>query len=160
MIMRIFEIILDQVSNTALFEMAFKKREVRDKFVNQSYQIAEHLVKILAYDDPQNYNHWCAKINAFLKPLWALRWGGKKLLSKEEIMKCLWKSFLENGEYDIQGIIKSLDMIDGYAAPRNIRTTSQINSTLINIYTKLSDLLSRGKRTPIQTILQELGVNL
>ena len=152
--MRISEIILDKLNETALFEMSFSRRQVLEKFSNQSYRIAEHLVKILAFDHPNGYNHWASEINAFIKPLWTAKWDGTKRLSKDDIKKCLWKEYLENGEVDIQGIIDNIRNIDNYGAPRNELSLNEINQRLLSIYDQLSEKLSNGKPTPIQTIIQ------
>ena len=79
--MKIFEIILDQVSNTALFEMAFDRKEAIKKFQNLDYQIQRHLIKITAFKDGLNYQHHCGEINGWLDHLNDVKWNRTQHLS-------------------------------------------------------------------------------
>lgn len=67
--MRIFELILDQLSETLLFEMAFSRKLARDRITSLSPEIFEHLVKLYVFESPENQNHWISEINAWLNQI-------------------------------------------------------------------------------------------
>jgi hypothetical protein len=64
--MKIFEIILDQVSNTALFEMAFERKNAINAVRGKAKPIVDHLIYLLIYKNSKARNHWKSELSAFI----------------------------------------------------------------------------------------------
>jgi hypothetical protein len=64
--MKIKDIIVDTMMNTRLFEMAFDRQTAKNKVIDLSPQIFDHLLKIWVLDIPQSSQHWRREIDAWL----------------------------------------------------------------------------------------------
>lgn len=64
--MKLFEIMLDKLSETALFEMAFSRKQAKDKVIDLSPQIFEHIIKVLVLDSPDDVPHWLGEIDGWI----------------------------------------------------------------------------------------------
>jgi hypothetical protein len=64
--MKLRDLIIDHLSETAIFELAFRRRIAVDKARNLQNQIARHLIKLQMYADSEHRNHWCAELNGWL----------------------------------------------------------------------------------------------
>lgn len=65
--MKLWEVITGRLS-----EMAFERGELESKITSESYQVVQHLIKLLKWDDPVNANkhardanNWLFKIQSF-----------------------------------------------------------------------------------------------
>jgi hypothetical protein len=94
--MKISEILIDILSETKLFEMAFNKKVAIDKARNLQNQIARHLVKILMYHNSQYVNHWCNEVNSWLYDIQDNKIKGtNKPLKSSELFNILFVEPLE-----------------------------------------------------------------
>jgi uncharacterized protein YozE (UPF0346 family) len=155
--MRLSEIILDKLNETALFEMAFDRKEAMRKFQNLDYQIQRHLIKITAFKDGLNYQHHCSEINGWLDYLNDVKWNRTQRLRKDIIMKCLWEGPLGHGTDSVKEPIEKWTRTYNYAVPRNKLTYSQIYELLFRIYDEMSFDLSKGDVNTIQHYLEKNG---
>jgi hypothetical protein len=64
--MMLFELLLEKLSDTLLFEMAFSRKSARDQVSALSPEIFEHLVKLFVFQAPEYKKHWITEINAWL----------------------------------------------------------------------------------------------
>jgi hypothetical protein len=64
--MKIKDVIVDSLSSTRLFEMAFDRQTAKNKVVDLSPQIFDHLLKIWVLDSPQSSQHWRNEIDNWL----------------------------------------------------------------------------------------------
>jgi hypothetical protein len=55
--------IVDRLNETSLFEMAFARRDAKEKITNLSPQIFNHLLKLFVLELPQTNNHWIKEID-------------------------------------------------------------------------------------------------
>ncbi len=156
-IMRISEIILDKLNETALFEMAFDRKEAIRKFQNLDLQIKKHLLKIVAFKDGLNYQHHCHELNNWLDDLNEVKWNKTQHLSKDVIMKCLWEGPLGHGTSSVKEPIEKWVKTYNYAVPRNKLTYAQIYELLFKIYDEMSFDLSKGDVNNIQHYLEKNG---
>ena len=89
--MRIREIFLDFLNETALFEMAFERKIAIQKARNLQNQIIRHIIKVYMYDKSEYVNHWCKEING---SLWDIQdnWvkGTKMPLDRDTLFKILF----------------------------------------------------------------------
>jgi hypothetical protein len=155
--MRISEVILDKLNETALFEMAFDRKEAIKKFQNLDYQIQRHLIKITAFKDGLNYQHHCGEINGWLDHLNDVKWNRTQYLSKYIIMKCLWEGPLGHGAIAVEDGVKTLIRVHRYSVPRNDLSIHRIYELLFKIYDEMSFDLSNGNVNNIQHYLTKNG---
>ena len=156
--MKIKDIISDIIVRSHLFEMAFDKAGLEKKFSNACYGTAEHLVKILAFDDPSEYRGWAKEIDAFLKPAMVGRWNGNKTLKSNRIKELLWTPYLGQGVEGVSLIVQSLINVDNYKIPRTSRTDADIYKKLEIIYNALAEDGSNGTFRGIKHYLAIIGV--
>jgi hypothetical protein len=67
--MKLYEFFIDKISETAIFEMARSRKDAKDTITSLSPQIVHHLIKVFAFNDPQNQNHWLGEINTWLNQI-------------------------------------------------------------------------------------------
>jgi len=67
--MKIRELLLDKLSNSTLFEMAYERRKAKDTVTDLSPQIFDHLLKLFVFESPDTVNHWTQEINSFLNKI-------------------------------------------------------------------------------------------
>jgi len=79
------EFLSDQLSKTDLFEMAFDKKTIERKIDGLARPILLHLIKILKWDDKQNYNKHIKDINSWLREIDRLELKPKKKKLKSDI---------------------------------------------------------------------------
>ena len=111
--MRIKDLMVDWLSDTELFEMAFARKDAINKVRNVQSQIARHIIKYFYYDvTEETKKHWVAEIDAWLAIVDDLKLKNGKRLSGDIFYKLLFDEPL--GEItDIQGIVKNIDKIPG-----------------------------------------------
>jgi hypothetical protein len=63
---RILDLFLDRMSETALFEMARSRHNARELVTALSPEIVDHLIKLFVFHSPENQNHWISEINTWL----------------------------------------------------------------------------------------------
>lgn len=62
--MRLRDLLLDILSETALFEMAMYRKEARQTVIALSPTIFEHFIKLFVMSSPNNTQHWINEIYA------------------------------------------------------------------------------------------------
>lgn len=83
--------IFGTLNKTLLMEMAFARKDAIDELKDQSYEIGNHLLKIIVLDDPLDDDHWRTELYAFIMPCVRkseLKTGG--FLTYQDIMEHLW----------------------------------------------------------------------
>lgn len=155
--MWISEIILDKLNETALFEMAFDRKEAIRKFQNLDFQIKKHLLKIVAFKDGENYHHHCHELNNWLDDLNDTKWNRTQRLNKDVIMNCLWMGPLGHGIEAVKEPIEKWVKNHTYVVPRNGLSYHQIYELLFRIYDEMSFDLSKGDVNNIQHYLEKNG---
>ena len=67
--MRISEIILDKLNETALFEMAFERKTAINIVRGKAKPIVDHLIYLLIYKNSNARNHWKSELSAFINSI-------------------------------------------------------------------------------------------
>jgi hypothetical protein len=67
--MRIYEILIDKLIETSLFEMAFDRKTAKNKITDLSPLIFEHLLKLFVFNYPQGRDHWITELNGWFKSI-------------------------------------------------------------------------------------------
>jgi hypothetical protein len=94
--MRIKKIILDYLSETKLFEMAFERKIATTKARSLQNQIARHIIKVCMYSKSKYMEHWCDEINAWLNDIQDTELKGTgKPLDMDTLMKILFEEPME-----------------------------------------------------------------
>ena len=71
--MKIVDLLLDRLTDTALFEMAFSRKKARDKASDLQIPIAKHLIKILMFGNSSIQAHWIKETNTWLYDIQDMR---------------------------------------------------------------------------------------
>ncbi|MEE9327338.1 MAG: hypothetical protein V3U71_08565 [Cocleimonas sp.] len=124
---------------TKLFEMALNKKKLEDKISNLEYQINQHLIKILAFDDkPNEKKHfkdisgWMNQINSYyLKP-------NKTKLSSNKYFELLFNDPFEDHIEAIDMRIESLN----YNTSRSNLSSKEIYNKIKQFHLLNSKLIS------------------
>jgi hypothetical protein len=89
--MKIRDLIIDRLSETAIFEMAFRRKIAIDKARSLQNQIARHLIKLEMYASSSQINHWRTELNGWLHDIQdnELKHTGKPL-DKETLFNILF----------------------------------------------------------------------
>lgn len=154
--MKIKEMFDIWASETPLLEMAFERKKAIEMVRSKQMPLSEHLVKILAFDSPQSYNHWYKEINGYLYYINKIKWNRKNRFKPHEYMYWLWEEPLGHGVDAIEDILYSLTVLDNYGnVPRTQRSKYQILEIMHKIYSDLTFDLSKGQAKKIQDYLQK-----
>jgi hypothetical protein len=151
--MRLREVVLDYLSETKLFEMAFERKVAVNKARNLQNQISRHLIKVYMYRDSEYVNHWCNELNTWLNDIQdnIIR-GTKRPLDFDTLMKILFVEPLESIA-EVQNLMNrvhreykdlEIDQPDAAVVHKNIYLIVQ----------KICDTISSGRFQDIQTLLR------
>jgi hypothetical protein len=55
--------IIDKLNETALFEMAYYRRDAKEKIIALSPPIFDHLLKLFLFELPLTREHWVSEID-------------------------------------------------------------------------------------------------
>jgi hypothetical protein len=151
--MRLREVVLDYLSETKLFEMAFERKVAVNKARNLQNQISRHLIKVYMYRDSEYVNHWCNELNTWLNDIQdnIIR-GTKRPLDFDTLMKILFVEPLESIA-EVQNLMNrvhreykdlKIDQPDAGVVHKNIYLIVQ----------KICDTISNSRFQDIQTLLR------
>ena len=73
--MRIADLLVDQLNQTALFEMAHSRKDVKNQVTALSPAIFNHLLKLYVFDS-NSQQHWCHEINNWFNQINQLYYKG------------------------------------------------------------------------------------
>ena len=89
--------LIDFLNKTRLFEMAFERKDAIKKLDNLSYEISIHLLKLIVFNNSNNFNHWLGELNSWLNQVDDIRLKpNNKKLKEEDYLKYLKELYLEN----------------------------------------------------------------
>lgn len=91
--MRLYELFLDKIAETRLFEMAKSRSDAKDKITSLSPQIFDHFIKLFVFNSPENKQHWITEINTWL-------WQIDKIKLKPHNKKPDWQTMYNWMVYD------------------------------------------------------------
>lgn len=150
--MKITEIVLDWITSTKLFEMAFSRKDLINRVSAQDWQVDSHLLKVLMYGKVAAYNHWCQELNAALSGIQRLKLQGNKRLSSDKYFELLWKGFLETPN-EVQDHMSEIDREYSRSFKLINYNPNEVHKEALQIMQKVCDDLSLGKFVSIQDYL-------
>jgi hypothetical protein len=153
--MKINEIVLDWLGRTRLYEMTKSRADGKNALRENSYNIAEHLVKLIMFGSrARDYRHWCKELNSWLSPLNKIRVEPKnKRFEFSVINEFLWKSWLGSVE-EVQDHMEDLEQQYRKSLRMVVIDPQVVHKIIMNIMTEVCYDLSNGNFTKIQDYLQ------
>lgn len=85
---------------TTINEMAYNRKAAVSKIDDISYPIINHLVKILKYKDPINFNKHCNDINEWIATIQRIKIKSGSL-SQKDYYNAMWDLGMEPNNYDV-----------------------------------------------------------
>jgi len=134
--MRIKDIILDIIVESAIFELAYRRKDAINQCRSLAYTIILHLVKVFVFGKVNEYNHWLQELdNYFFKLEETILKGRNHTLSSEKMFQLLFDEPLGHTN-NVDGYLKRV--IKQYKNYPVIQPNSQIIHN--KIYKVLSDI--------------------
>ena len=146
-------------SETPLLETAFERKKAIEIIRSKQMELSGQLIKILAFNSPENYNHWCNEINNWMFDIKNIKWNRKNRFKPHEYMYWLWEEPLGHGVEAIEdafyGFYNILTDYDYKNLPKTNLSNQQIFEIIHKIYDDLTFDLSKGQVKRIQDYLQK-----
>lgn len=124
-----------------LYEMAFSRREIESKITNVSYEIIEHLIKVLKWEDALNYQKHLSDINGWLRKLNCYRFNRDKRPKERDYFQWMCVDVINN-----EKILNTwISDLTNYHQLKSIRSNEDVYNKLIDIFSKMSFDLAHDK---------------
>lgn len=148
--MKLFELFLDKIAETKLFEMAFDRQKAKEIVTDLSPQIMEHLFKLYILNDQQDAPHWRSELDAWLRKIsnLTLKHNKKPVDSHTLYNWLIFESAPTYNENHIKMVIGWWE-VDGYSIPNpdNIDYEFVLNKTFSVINLVCKDIEASKFRT-------------
>ena len=142
--MRILDLILDRISETQLFEMAFRRKEALSHALHLSDQISMHIIKVLMYGQCEHTNQWCQEIDGWLRGIQRYRLKtNSKPLPYRDLLYLLHEGPLEHVS-EVQD--KMNEIFADYPSLIIVQPdAAQIHKQLLELYSRICLDISQEK---------------
>jgi hypothetical protein len=91
--------------------MAHDKKKAMDIFTGLQYEIGDHIVKILMFEDEYLRNHWFNELSAWVGKLDRIKLKNGKKLNADIIYNILWTEPYDNGLADfVKKVVKPISV--------------------------------------------------
>ena len=127
------EYFLDLTTNTQLFELAFKRKEILNKCSDLSYQICSHIVKLTCFDNPNDIQGHLKSLNSWIRRIYELKHKNNISIQWNYYYDEIWHKRVDSPD-DLKTIFNELHFYDY----ENVKVR-QVN--YIALYDKLSELM-------------------
>ena len=133
-----------------LTAMAFSRSKCQDKITDLSDPILEHLIKVLAFDDPTNLHKHLDDINSWLVDLWEVKPSGFKLKEKDYYT---WLFEEKKAVQSLEVFSKYLRVkFKSYKALPRLRSDHEVLEMLPALYKAIAAELSKEEIPDVQTL--------
>ena len=154
--MKISDVILDFLSETAIYEMVRDRQRAFDRLRNKSEILQDHIIKVLMFGkNTQEYNGWILELKAFSEEIISAMSRYKIKTGKDITYDQMMSIFLEYSD-SLKTVTRIADSIrsiswkiadkTGLPRMRVIQEESHIHKKLLNI---LSDISSSFEQMEI-----------
>jgi hypothetical protein len=129
-----------------LSEMTNDRKKTEELITNLSYQPLLHIIKILRYDDPRNYNHHISDINTWLTDIikYIYRYKGKQL-KLEQLLDWMLNDHTALDFVKMFSRDESIGSLKKYSNLSKLRSFEEIEIIINDIYPELiEDLLDNS----------------
>lgn len=130
--MRLIELLIDKLTDTSLFEMAYERKHAWRVVNGISYPLTEHLVKILVIPNATYRNHWIQEVNRYLRKIddISLKPKNRRLTQRQ-----YWDWLVAEPDYRIEKIVNHIK----YDYPdEQINIPVDLNETIQHILYRIS----------------------
>lgn len=87
--------------------MAFSRKVAKDKVVDLSPEIMEHMLKIFVLNSPENFKHWCNEINNWFRQIDKLRLKPNRSTIEADTLYH-WIVFDSAPHYDVNYVLSTV----------------------------------------------------
>lgn len=153
--MRIFDIIIDKLNETALFEMARNRAEAKSIVTNLSPEIFDHLLKLFVFSSPENKQGWIKELNAWLNKIDKiyLKPGSKKLDTQTLYNWLVFDSSPHYSENYVNSVVRKLKATNFKNVPIYDYDSTQVLNQILKILNDVSNDISNDIFTTIENYL-------
>jgi hypothetical protein len=88
--MKLLEVLCEKLINSQLFENAYRRQEVESKITNLALPITKHLIKILKWRDPRNYQKHIRDIDSWIYDIQTLTIKNGKRPTQQDYFKWMF----------------------------------------------------------------------
>jgi hypothetical protein len=150
--MRLFDLFLDTVADTTLFEMAFKRKKAKDSVASVSYQLALHILKIIVFEASEERSHWIKEADVWLRQVQNTKLKNTKApLPYLDLMEILHEGYLET-VLEVQDLMNYLHQ--EYPTHQIIEPDAKVvHKQLLDLYSHLCFDLANKRFTKIEDYL-------
>ena len=133
--------IIDKI-NEFILEMTFKRKDVIFKIQNFQFPINLHLVKLLKFDDKQNYNKHLNDVHGWFIDIQSLKVRTNKRLTSKKYFDILFQEPFTNRN-DVESITNIVKRrLQNYKNLPVIRSDQEVLNLIYDIHKKASKLIS------------------
>lgn len=145
------DFILDWLSKTTLFELAYERQHGKLQISGRSMQLVKHLIKYFYFEQNKDSAHWLNEIDNWIGEIDDVVFKpDNKKLPFDGYVKLLIEQPLEHGVKDIDRITSSANWVRSYSElPRSHYSKYQILEMLKKILEDVCFDLSRSDPKPI-----------
>lgn len=90
------DFLLDKVTETDLFELAYTRKRVLDKCFHLSSTICEHFVKLTCFDNPADVRGHIKSLNGWFRDIKRLQIKGNKKLDSKYYYNEIWFNLVDS----------------------------------------------------------------
>lgn len=146
--MKLLELLRTRDSNL-LFEQAFKRKDIESCITSLANPITKHLIKILKWEDPINYNKHVGDIHEWLLDIKLLKLKIKNKPKPIHYFKWLFTDYAGTQEIMSQVIFS----MHRYNQLPVIRTDEEVYDIIKNILWEISKDIPQGNYTTLTNYL-------
>lgn len=138
-------ILIDKIDEIIL-EMTFLRSLAIKKIHSIQDTLNIHLIKLLKFDDKQNYNKHLNDVDAWFRSINRIKIKGNKRFSHKQYFQFLFKDLFTSIK-DVQNVTDIIEdeLKDYFNNHQSIRTDKEIIKIIFDIHKLSSVLLSKGK---------------
>lgn len=148
--MKLLELMCDKIINSDLFEQAFRRQEVESQITNLAHPVIEHLIKVLKWDDPINYNKHIGDINEWMYKIQRYKLKGNKKPYQCDYFQWMYTDWVTDAD-TISLWIRGLHR---YSKLLVLRTDEEVYNIIRSILYQISYDLPINKYTTILNYLK------
>jgi len=137
---------IKKLSKTKLFEMAYNRKKMIEKIEGLQIPINDHLLKIILFDDKQNFNKHINDLETWLSDIQELDFQRKnKKLKAKDYFKILFKEPITD-DSNVQYIENKLKgKLKKYSKLPRRKSKEEAIIILYKLHKEISELLSRNE---------------
>lgn len=140
--------LLDLIIESKLFEMALSRQHALQKIDRLNYQISNHLLKLIVFNDSNAFNHWLKEVNTWLFEIDEIHLKPKyKKLPLRDYTTYLKEPYLEH-PIAIEKMVKRLK--------QDYKEEKIVNGSVNSIYEVVDDIMTKVCKQLAEDVFEPL----